>query len=236
MFKRAVACCLVVLGSSACSAVSDRQADTSGEEAKLLSQSEALSLAFGQPSLPPDTSNVQEIETISFVFCSFTIGTAEQAPPFPPQRLVWLRRQANSGRPCPGGVVVLGSSFGFPAVDLERHPFLPAVVASFTVKPTPSGEAHSQLRIVQPSYLTGAVLHQAGLAAMAPSISQPFLGNILSGGLDLELNGTLVVSGEKNGLLTAGEPPPGDPNYVATYDFFLFDPSPQPAPDDITTF
>jgi hypothetical protein len=236
MFKRAIACCSIVLGSSACSAVSDGQTDTGEEEAKLLSQSEALSLAFGQPSLPPDTSNVQEIETVGFAFCSFTIGTAEQAPPFPPQRLVWLRRQANSGRPCPGGYVILGSSYGFPVVDLERHPFLPALVASFTVKATPSGAAHSQLRVVQPSYLTGAVLHQTGLAAMAPSSSQPFLGNILSGDLNLEFNGTLVVSGEKNGLITSSESPPGDPNYVATYDFFLFDPDPQPIADDITTF
>lgn len=233
MFERAMLC--LMFGALACNGVTaEKQSDSREEEGSLVSES--LQRSTFQAALPENTSNVQEIERVAFYRCQFSVGTAEQAPPFPPQRLVWLRREPIGDRFCPAGYVILGSSFGFPTVDLARHPFLPALVASFTTQSTPSGSAHVQLQIVQPSYGTGAILHHVTIAAMSPSAAQPQLGNVLSGELSVSFDGTLTVSGQKNGLLMPTEPPPGAPNYVATYNLFLFDPNPQPLPDDISTF
>lgn len=238
MFERAILC--LTFGTLACTAVASenptasRENESREDEASLISES--LQRSMFQATLPENTSNIQELDRVTFYHCQFSAGTAQQAPPFPPQHLVWLHREPVNDRLCPAGYVILGSSFGFPTVNLARHPFLPALVASFTTQSTPSGSAHVQLQLVQPSYGTGAILHRATLAAMSPSSTLPQLGNVLSGELNLSFDGTLTVSGQKNGLLVPAESPPGAPNYVATYDFFLFDPNPQPIPDDISTF
>src|SRR5690606_26466598 len=137
--------------------------------------------------------------------CTFTIGTALQAPPFPPVYLVWLRRDPATVRHnCPSGYVVLGSSYAPPFVDVARHPVLPLIVATFSTKQTPSGSAHTQLRVVQPSYVTGNTLRTSTLAAMSPA-GMPALGNVYTGTLSTQLDGTVRVTGTKDGLMTPAE-------------------------------
>jgi hypothetical protein len=197
--------------------------------------STAQSLSFG--ALPPNTSDVQTLGSVAFDDCTFSVGSALKAPPFPPKYLVWLRVEPTSyAAECGTGYSVLGSSYAAPSVAIARHPESLQLVVSHTAKLSPSGSAHTQLKIVEPSYVSGEVVRSSVLAARSPSAEEPWLGNVLSGALEVSADGTLVVTGSKDGLMHANESAPGAPNYRATYAQFFSDPSLTPVPSAIETF
>src|SRR5262249_40463767 len=104
----------------------------------------------------------------------------------------------------------------------------------FSSKPTPSGEAHTQLFIVHLDPASGVVIRSASLAAASPSPTQPELGNVFTGMLSLGPSGDLTVQGDKDGIIP-GEVGSGT-HYIAVFDHFLHDKEQPPVPDSIIAF
>ena len=147
--------------------------------------------------------------------CTFTIGTGVEAPPFPPLYVAFVRVTGNPHQ-CTHDDIVLGTSYATPSVAITvGHG---DVVADWTSKSTPSGEAHTQLFIAEIAPQSGAIVKQTELAAMSPDILHPQLGNVWNGALDVRGN-ALVVTGDKDGIIP-GETGSGD-HYMATYARFF---------------
>jgi len=183
-----------------------------------------------QSALPPNTSTPTLGDSVQFQGCTYTIGTAQQAPPFPPQFLAIIER-SGSDKHCSTAFVVIGSSFATPSVAIAAgHGGL---VADFSTKATPSGEAHSSLVIVQIDAKSGDTIRQTVLAAMAPDPFHPQQGNVFDGALEIGPGGDLTVTGSKDGIIP-GETGAGL-NYIATYDRFLHGPA-NPAPTSVVAF
>ncbi len=161
--------------------------------------------------------------------CTYTIGTAVQQPGLPVYFAI-VKRSGNMHH-CATGYVVLGTSYALPWVDIASGQA--ALVADFSSKSTPSGEAHTQLQIVQLDPFTAVVLRHATLAAMSPDFQHPQLGNVFTGALFIEPGGDLRVQGDKNGIIP-GEVGSGV-HYIAVYDHFLHD-GDNPTPTSVTAF
>jgi len=160
--------------------------------------------------------------------CTFTIGTGVEAPPFPPVYVAFVRVTGNQHQ-CPHDDIVLGTSYAPPSVAIaDGHG---SVVADWSSKSTPSGEAHTQLFIAEIAPQSGTIVKETELAAMSPDAFHPQLGNVFDGALDVQGN-ALVVTGDKNGIIP-GETGSGD-HYMATYARF-FDSS-ETAPTSVVAY
>ena len=147
--------------------------------------------------------------------CTFTIGTGTQPQTFPPIYVAFVRVTGNQHQ-CPHDDIALGTSYALPSVAITvGHG---DVVADWSSKSTPSGEAHTQLFIAEIAPQSGTIVKQTELAAMAPDFLHPQLGNVYNGALDVRGN-ALVVTGDKNGIIP-GEIGSGD-HYMATYARFF---------------
>jgi hypothetical protein len=182
-----------------------------------------------QNELPANVSPPTLGKSVESRGCTYTVGTAVQQPGLP-LYLAIVKRSGNVHH-CASGYVVLGTSYALPWVDIASGEG--ALVADFSSKSTPSGEAHTQLRIVQLDPFTGDVLRRATLAAMSPDFQHPQLGNVFTGGLAIGPGGDLTVQGDKNGIIP-GEVGSGD-HYIAVYERFLRD-GDQPVPTSVTSF
>jgi len=146
--------------------------------------------------------------------CTFTIATGVQAG-FPPIYVAFVRVTGNPHQ-CTHDDIVLGTSYALPSVAIAvGHG---DVVADWSSKSTPSGEAHTQLFIAEIAPQSGTIVKQTGLAAMSPDIFHPQQGNVYNGALDVQGN-TLIVTGDKDGVIP-GEIGSGD-HYTATYARFF---------------
>jgi hypothetical protein len=147
--------------------------------------------------------------------CTYTIGTGVDAPPFPPVYTAFVQRSGNP-RHCPAGQVVLGTSYARPTVGIASGQG--EIVADFTAKATPSGEAHTQLFVdLIDADLT--IENAVEIAAMSPDAFHPQLGNVYNGDLDPHGN-DLIVTGDNDGILP-GDEDPTDGRYKVTLDGFF---------------
>ena len=147
--------------------------------------------------------------------CTFTIGTGIQPSSLPPIYVAFVRVTGNQHQ-CTHDDIVLGTSYAVPSTAIiSAHG---AIVADWTSKATPSGEAHTQLFIAEIAPQSGTIVKQTELAAMSPDFMHPQLGNVFNGALDTDGN-ALVVTGDKNGIIP-GEIGSGD-HYMATYAHFF---------------
>ncbi len=184
-----------------------------------------------QRELPTNTSPPTYGDTVAAQGCTFTIGTTVQMPPFPPQYLAIVKRSGNMMH-CHPGYVVLGSSYAIPFVAIASgHGGL---VADYTSKSTPSGEAHVQLFIVELEPSSGVFVRHASIAAMSPDAYHPEQGNVWTGALRIDPSGTLVVTGDKNGIIP-NESGVGW-HYIAIFDHFLHAKTDNPTPSSVVAF
>jgi hypothetical protein len=145
--------------------------------------------------------------------CTFTIGTGTQPQTFPPVYVAFVRVTGNPHQ-CAHDDIALGTSYSLPVVAITvGHG---DVVADWTSKSTPSGEAHTQLFIAE--IAQSGIVKETELAAMSPDINHPQQGNVYDGALDVRGN-ALVVTGDKDGIIP-GEIGSGD-HYIATYARFF---------------
>lgn len=184
-----------------------------------------------QNDLPTNVSTPTLGKAVEAHGCTYTIGTAVQQPPFPPQYLAIVQRSGNMHH-CAPGYIVLGTSYALPWVDIASGNG--GLVADFSVKSTPSGEAHTQLQIVALDPKTGEVVRHATLAAMSPGPAAPQLGNVYTGGLSIGDGGDLTVQGDKNGIIP-GEVGSGV-HYIAVYDHFVHGKTDPAVPISVTAF
>ncbi len=235
-----VACTL----ASACGS-DDMDARADGDApAAMESIAEAHVSAWGDTAAPQDPSNwlvelpadleVLEIgPSTSSHSCLFTIGTAVRAPPgVPPVYVVWFEKQAAHARAhCgPTGFVVVGESFIQPEVLLAVQPGRRFVVGSYTTTVTPSGAAYVHLQLVHIAFQSGEILHDSRLSALPPAGS----GRVEGSTLKLLGNGTLIVTGSKNGVLPDEQG--SGPSFVAVYRRFVFDAEISPTPTYVRAF
>jgi hypothetical protein len=180
-------------------------------------------------SLPSNVTNVKSVESVTVDDCVYTVGTATQAPPYPPVYLAWVQMSSAPGKTCPAtGYSVVGQSYGdTPMVAIARHPSCRKIVVNYTARLTPSGSAHSRLRIRQISADDASIVRSTDLVA------QPE-GNVYSGDPHIDSAGNLFVLGKFNGQI------PGmigtGTQYVAYYQAFVFETSPEPAPNAVLAF
>ena len=154
-------------------------------------------------------------DSVSVRGCTYTIGTGVDAPPFPPVYTAFVERSGNP-RHCPAGQVVLGTSYSRPTVSIAAGQG--QIVADFTSKSTPSGEAHTQLFVdLIDADLT--IEKSTEIAAMSPDFFHPQLGNVWNGALDPHGN-DLVVTGDNDGILP-GDEDPTEGQYRVTLDHFF---------------
>jgi hypothetical protein len=147
--------------------------------------------------------------------CAFTIGTGTQPQTFPPIYVAFVRVTGNPHQ-CTHEDITLGTSYALPSVAIAvGHG---DVVADWSSKSTPSGEAHTQLFIAEISPQSETIVKETELAAMSPDINHPQQGNVYDGALDVRGN-ALVVTGGKDGIIP-GEIGSGD-HYIATYARFF---------------
>ncbi|HEY1959422.1 MAG TPA: hypothetical protein VGH28_27615 [Polyangiaceae bacterium] len=222
MTKSLIGMALAACFAAACS--------NGADEASASATLQSASTDAWQDALPPNASAPTLGDSVRLRGCTYAVGTAVEEPPFPPQYIAFVQRSGNARR-CSLGYVVIGSSFATPSVAIAAGEG--ALVADASSKSTPSGEAHTQLRIVQIDPASGDFVRQTTLAAQSPGPNQPQLGNVTTGSLAIEHGGDLVVQGQKDGIIP-GETGSGD-NYIATYDGFLHGPE-SPAPTTVVAF
>ncbi len=181
------------------------------------------------------TSGLTPVASVVVNGCTFTVGYGPKTGTLPPQNLVYVQKTGVSRISCPSarGFTAIGSTYGTPSLSITKHPSWPFIIASYTTKGTPSGEAHTLVGIAQVSFGTGAILRTAGLAAMSPGISQPQLGNVTSAALSLDASGNLTATGAFNGVIP-GATGSGS-SYTAVWANFIWDVTPNP-PATITLF
>ncbi len=192
--------------------------------------SAAFTTGVWASSLPANVTSTTLGATVQARDCEYTIGTAVASPPYPPQYLAFVQRSGHEPH-CTAAYMVIGSSYAQPSVAIASgHGGL---VADYTSKATPSGEAHTALFIVELDEKTGDVIKTASLAAMSPDFYHPQQGNVWNGALEIGPGGTLTVTGDKDGIIP-GELGTGW-HYIATYDKFLHR-SDTPAPTSVVVF
>ena len=184
-------------------------------------------------ALPVGTSGATAVSSVTILGCKFTVGTAIQAPPYPPKYVAYV--QKTSTGTCTGalGYQVLGYSYSTPAVSIAKHPFLSYLSASYTMKQTPSGSAHYSLGIARVAFSDGRINRTTSLAAMADP-GNPSTGNVTSGALSINLWGDLTVTGNKNGTIP-GETGTGS-HFIARYVGWCAGTTSSVAPTSLTAY
>lgn len=176
------------------------------------------------PELPATFSSVTTTASIEVKRCTFTIGTALEAPPFPPVYHAWLGRQGCGG----DGFVVVGSSYTLPATLLAGNQ--KALVGVFSFKETPSGAAYQKARVLDVDPASGLVHHAMTLIALPPSGT----GVVDPQTLQLRHDGTVLLGGQKYGVIP-GEVGSGSA-FVAVWRKLVRADELSPPPTEVTAF
>jgi hypothetical protein len=184
-------------------------------------------------SLPAGSSGATPAASVIVSGCRFTVGHALQSGSLPPKTIAYVQKTALVPGSCPSklGYTVIGSTYGATSLSIAKHPTWPFIIASYTYRSTPSGEAHTHLGIAQVSFGIGAVMRTTGLSAMAPSASEPWKGNVTSGALSINAAGDLTSTGTFDGVIP-GSTGAGS-HYTATWRDFIWDWTPGPAPTSV---
>jgi hypothetical protein len=155
--------------------------------------------------------------------CTFSLAAVVEPGSMPPLLDVVLVR-SNCGGELPDASVVLGSTYGTPALSVAGHG--QRLAASFTHKASPSGEAHASMEIFAIDPVTLALTQRTTLAAESPDAFHPNLGNVYTGNLTVR-GMDLLVTGSFDGII------PGmngsGTEYLATYDDFFSGGGPAPS-------
>lgn len=175
-------------------------------------------------ALPATLSQVNETASLEVHQCRISIGTALEMPPFPPLHHVWLRKEGCET----GGYVLLGTSYSLPSTLLDGSK--KGLVASFTFRSTPSGSAYEKAQLVAVDFFSGAIGHASTLGALPPFGS----GLVEPDRLELRGDGTVLVGGQKNGVIP-GEIGSGD-QFFAVYEKFIGDDLFNPPPSLVLAF
>jgi hypothetical protein len=222
MMKNVLGLALVAVAATACSGAEPTSTSATGQP----KEETAASAAALSSTLPPGVTTVTYTASVNIGFCRYDIGYGVITTSLPPQNAVIVSK--TSVIPilptlcATRGFQQIGQGYGAPSLSiaLGRNNELGA---SFTSKPTPSGEAHTQATILRLDPTDLHTIVTDGLAIF-PFPTGP--ADIDTANLVFTVPGDLLVVGTKGGtfkdasgnVLELGGV--GGANYQATFPGF----------------
>lgn len=179
------------------------------------------------------------VKTVELWRCLFGVGYSTVVYGVFKDYAVYISRTPLPGAPswCTEGFIFdWNPNTGIvPAVDIARHPFLPAIIYGYSTTSWDPILPPNYIEIRQVSVVSGATLHTTRLYPyyLAGGVVRS-RGAAMLEGVALDYFGTLTVTGRKSGSLD-GEIGSGS-HFTAKYNYFILNPDPQPAPTSVVAY